>query len=74
MSDPPTVAEIRARLVELRDLKFELLKLPVSGNIGGTSMNFGGRIAEVQAEIDTWEQMLAGAIDDGRSERPRFEA
>lgn len=70
-------AVIEAEIAALVEEKKAFLKLPVSGSEGSTSLNYGGRIAEIRQEIEDLEaELLASkSAESGMPpRRPQFRA
>ena len=70
---PRTVEVVKAEIAEWMQLKKELLKIPVSGASGRTSVNYAGRIDEIN---DLLAELEAELIDldgvEGYNGRPQI--
>lgn len=70
--ESPTPDDVRTEIRRLRGIRSELLEVPVSGSVGGTSMSFAGRRAELTEEIEELEGLLAEMLDAGSTRRPQI--
>ena len=64
---PPTVAECDAKIAKLEAERESLRRVPTRGAVGRTSIDLGGKRAEVEEELELWRERRLAALNGGRA-------